>query len=140
MTVSIMAVEGKQVARVWDKLEPFVSPALEHDHERPDAVEIKDAIERGDMGCLIALEGHQLLAVQTAEVVVEKDGYRFMNLVTTAGHEMEKWQDKLSDALDALAKELGCAEIRTRGRMGWLRQLKRNGYKPMYFVAHKMVN
>ena len=139
MTVKIMAVEGAQVAHVWDKIEPFESPALEHDHNRTSAEEVREAIERGEMGCLVCLEGHQLLAVQTAEVVVENDGFRFMNLVTTAGHHIEKWQDALSDTLDRLAKELGCAEIRTRGRMGWLRQLKRNGYKPMYFVAHKIV-
>ena len=139
MSVQILAVESSQVPLVWEKLEPMITPALEHAHNQTTASDIRASIEAGEMGCLVAIDGHQLLAVQTAEVVVEKDGYRFMNLVTTAGHQLDKWQDAMSDALDQLARELHCKEIRTRGRLGWLRQLKRNGYAPMYFVATKEV-
>ena len=139
--MNIVGVPGVEVAQWWPMLSPLIVPALESsEHNTLEAQAVYEAIAQGRMGCLAVIDDKVLIAVQTVEVAEDEDGHKFLNLVTTAGHRLDEWQDMLAEKLDRLAVELGVDEIRTRGRMGWLRQLKRNGYEPMYFVATRKVD
>ena len=136
----ISAVSPENCRAAWASLKAFVEPALDHDHNDTTSGDVLRAIEQGEMLLLCVMgDDGSILAVQTCEVVENEKGEKILNLVTTAGHNIEVWQDSLAEKLDEVAEGLGCGYIHTRGRLGWLRRLKRNGYEPLYFVAEKRV-
>jgi hypothetical protein len=137
--VKLAAISRENVDAVWSKCLPHIREALKHEAgELTESVVYSRCVE-GDFILLIVVDGDEIIAVQTVEIV-QTPARRIMGLVTTGGIRIEEWQDLLVDALDGMAQEAECDVIHTRGRLGWLRKLKRNGYKPLYFIAEKVVN
>lgn len=137
--MKIIGISSEHVETLWPVLVPLIAPALEHDHNDLSLDAILADIKAGKYCCLAVMDNDEIIAVQTAQIFTEDNGNRIFNLVTTAGTRLDEWQDLLSGALDKLAKEFNCQYIHTRGRLGWLRALKRNGYQPLYFIAEKKV-
>ena len=137
----IGAVSPDLADEYWPIIKPFIEPALKYEHEGTTAEDILDLICLRKCCCLVAFnDDEQLIGCQTAEVHDEPDGYRILNLVTTAGHDVDTWQDDMLQACESLARELDCKAIQTRGRLGWFKKLKRNGFEPKYFIAEKRLD
>lgn len=134
--MNIAAVTPVQLPYIWPKIMEFIQKPLEFESGGLTPEKIYEEVKTGRFVLLVAWEGSEIVAAQTAEIIADPQG-RVMNLVTTGGHDLELWQDKMIEVIDQLAREQNCVSIRTRGRMGWLRQLKRNGYKPLYYIAEK---
>ena len=137
--MNITAINAQHLPHVWPAIMQYIQEPLEYESGGLTPEKIYSRIEGGTFVLLVAWEGNRVLAAQTCEVISDPAG-RVMNLPTTGGVELEKWQDAMADAIERLATEQGCISVRTRGRPGWLRQLKRNGFKPLYFIAEKRIN
>ena len=138
---SIGAVSPEQAESYWPLIKPFIEPALKYEHEGTTADDILDLIILRRCCCFLAYDSeYNIVGCQTAEVHDEPDGFRIFNLVTTAGHDVDNWQDPMLEACERVARELDCEVIQTRGRLGWFKQLKRNGFAPKYFIAEKKLN
>ena len=132
------AIQPYQLPMVWESVKFHVERALEYEHGSLDLDKVYNAINEGRFQCLVVIDEatREIVASQTLEII-EECGGRLMNLVTTAGDRMDEWQDLLAEEIEKLAREQDCQWIQTRGRPGWLRQLKRNGYEPLFFVARR---
>jgi hypothetical protein len=139
--MEIGAIAPELVEEAWPLIEPLITPALDYDFTKTTAEDIKDKIQAGEYGCLVVIDDEgKFIAAQTAQIFDQENGERMLNLVTTAGYRLNEWQDLLADAIDNLARSMGCQVIQTRGRLGWLKALRRNGYQPLYFTAEKRVD
>ncbi len=136
--MNIAAVTPRHLPAVWPRIMEFIQMPLEYESGGLTPELIYKGIEEGKYVLIVAWEGATIMAAQTAEIITDPQG-RVMNLMTTGGRELETWQDDMVEVIDKIAKEQKCISIRTRGRPGWLRQLKRNGYKPLYFIAEKRI-
>ncbi len=140
MTVFCAAIAPEKLDDFWNDITPFLSMALEHEHGGLDLDLIYKYIKEKYFLLVIVYDVEFkkkfIVAVQTIELRKTDDGL-LCNLVTTAGVNLDNWQDALSDFIDKIARKENCYAIHTRGRFGWLRQLKRNGYEPLYFIAEK---
>ena len=86
---------------------------------------------------LVAIDDDDKIIAEQSLEVWEENGERICNLVTTGGSRMKEWVKELAEVIEKLAIEFDCDVIRTRGRLGWLRELKQFGYEPIFFVAQK---
>jgi hypothetical protein len=137
--MNIAAVTPRHLPAVWPRILEYIQKPLEYESGGLTPERIYELVEQGTYVLLVAWQDKEILAAQTAEIIKDPQG-RVMNLVTTGGHHLELWQDEMIEVIDRLAREQRCVSIRTRGRMGWLRQLKRNGYKPLYYIAEKRID
>ena len=135
----IVAVHPDNLRWIWPRILRYIQEPLAYESDGLTPERLYDQIRQQRMLLLVALDKGEILAAQTMEIIETPQG-KLINLVTTGGHDLDKWQDELAQAMDNIAKEQGAGSIRTRGRPGWLRQLKRNGYTPLYFIAEKRLN
>ncbi len=137
--LKIVAVPPHLLPGIWPYVLRYVQEALDYEHGDLTPEKMYDRIIDMQYLCIVALRGEEIMACQTAEIY-DTDANRVMGLITTGGKELDQWQDALAEALEQLAIEQGCDVIRTRGRLGWLRKLKRNGFDPLYFIAEKKLH
>jgi len=133
-----IAVPKELLNETWPFVLRFIQEPLLHEQGDLTPEKVYNYIEDGTFILLVCVDKGNIKAALTLEVI-QKPTARIMNLVTTGGTEIDAWQDVMSDTVDIIAKENNCNFIHTRGRLGWLKQLKRNGYKPLYFIASKEV-
>lgn len=136
--MNIAPVTSAQLPYIWPMVMEYIQQPLEYEAGELTPEKIFDHIDTGVFILLVVWDGNTIIAAQTCEIIDSPRG-RVMNLPTTGGKDIEKWQDELADMLDKIAAEQGCISIRTRGRIGWFKKLKRNGYKPLYFIAEKRI-
>jgi len=135
--MKIIAVKPEYLNKIWPYIMRWIQEPLTHEHGALTPEEIYKSLHNEDWVLLIANHNNKIIAAQTCEIVEAR--HRVLNLVTTGGIKLELWQDEMIAALTAIAKQHHCKSILTRGRIGWLKQLKRNGFKPLYFIAEKRV-
>ena len=134
--MKIAAVKKEDLQTLWPTVLPMFECALEYEQGDLTPELIYNRIMKGNLVLLVAIDDDKIVAEQTLEVW--KTGTQTIcNLVTTGGNRMNEWLDDMAEVIDKLAAEFDCDVIRTRGRLGWLRVLKSQGYEPMYFVAQK---
>ncbi len=69
--------------------------------------------------------------------VVEYIRIKRLRLVLIGGHEMDGWEQIVSESMDKFAKENGCSGIELWGRKGWLKRLAKYGYQEYETVIIK---
>ncbi len=141
MSIQCCVTDPKNISEFWPRVAPFVELSLAYEGGDLSMRKIYDYVEQGIFLMVVVFDTtdknhYKMLAVQTMEIIKTPHG-KLCNLVTTGGTDLDVWQDKLAAVIDTLAKNENCYAIHTRGRPGWLRQLKRNGYEPLYFIAEK---
>ena len=138
--MKIAAIKKEDLNVLWPTVLPMFECALEFEHGQLTPEKIYNRIMAGNLVLLVALdEDDKIVAEQTLEVW-KTETETICNLVTTGGNRMNEWLTDMAEVIDKLAVEFDCDVIRTRGRLGWLKVLKSQGYEPMYFVAQKRVN
>jgi len=136
--MNISAIKPENILDVWWSVRGFIKSALEYEHGDLTETEILIQCLRGKFLLVLCYTDDEIKSAHTFEVI-DTPGKRIMGLVTTGGIDLNEWQDDLAEVIDGLAASHGCDVIHTRGRIGWLKKLERNGYKPLYFIAEKKV-
>ena len=135
--MNIVPITIKQIPALWPSIETMVIESLEYTDYSFNEIDILVKLLQGQFVLLVAYHNNEIYGIQTLEIL--DNNKRICNLVTTAGHDSNQWQDKILEVVEMIAQEKGCDYIETAGRIGWFKQLKRNGFKPVYFVARKEV-
>ena len=137
--MKIAAIKKEDLAALWPTVLPMFECALEYESGELTPEKIYNRIMAGNLVLLVALDNdNKIIAEQTLEVW-KTETETICNLVTTGGNRMNEWLEDMAKVIDRLAAEFNCDVIRTRGRLGWLRVLKSQGYEPKFFVAEKRV-
>lgn len=89
----------------------------------------------GDMQLWAAVDGDQVVAVCTTEIV-KFPRLTVCRLALAAGAQMAMWKNG-KNLIMAWASEKGCQEVWGGGRKGWSRIL---GWKPIYFICAEKCN
>lgn len=134
--MKISELSALQIAHTWPLLAPMIIEAIDITDNELTEIEVMRRCLSGQFRLFVAIDKDKIIGVQTIEHLPAEN---LINLVTTGGIELEKWQDAILETIEGIAREQQCTAIQTRGRMGWLKQLKRNGFKPLLFVARKEV-
>jgi len=131
--VDITAIKPQEIEQQWDTIKPFISRALEHSLKEYSADDLKHKMIKGEYLLLGFYDGGKILAIVSAELLTYPRK-KIVNIVTAAGSNMDSWLDEWWNAITVLAKEQGADEITVSGRVGWLKALKKYGFKRQYTV------
>lgn len=134
----ISVINPENLAEAWVHVRPYIMSALEFEHGTLTEGKVFSNILENKYILLVVIEDDKIIAAQTMQII-DEPGQRICNLVTTGGIGLEFWQDELLEAIEAIAKKNYCDCVQTRGRPGWLKKLKGNGYEPLYFIARKSI-
>lgn len=126
----IAAVPPTMVPLIWDKVIPHISKPIELSHGEVTLESIKRRLEIGEAMLITVSRGTELIAVNTVEVQEAESGLRTLAIPLIGGSEMDKWMDRFLEIVKAIAKDLGCSELRgIAARKGWMRLLAPKGWE-----------
>ena len=126
----ISAVPSNMVDLIWDKVIPHIEKPIALSHGEVTLSSIKQRLLLGEAMLVIVCRKSDIIAVNTVEVQVAESGLRTLAIPLTGGSEMEKWMDRFLEIVKAIAKDLGCSELRgIAARKGWMRLLAPKGWE-----------
>lgn len=133
-----------QVKRVEIPMLPIVWPMLEFDVVKEQRAwddtatvdGVREDLERGALQLWVLLDQNDVVRMSIMTRVTLCDVGRVMSIVWAHGKEVEEILHYL-DAVEAAAKDIGCVRLEVRGRKGWERVLKKQGYDYKYQVVAK---
>ena len=117
----IWGIRSADVPVYAGKLAPFLINFAEHSHDRSSAIQLLEAVMRGDM---------QVYVVDDFKAVCLTSVYAdHIEINCCAGSEREDWQDDLEAHVEAWAKATGKKRLIMITRPGWSRWAKTKGYR-----------
>ena len=119
---------------------PIWMPFLERiaRRSRNSIAELAGQVARGEIALHLAwdAEAKQALALAGCRVFL-RGGKRVAELVWCTGAGRHLWLPLLDDIERYHREHLGCVGMNAVARRGWLRELKRRGYRPTHIVMEK---
>ena len=133
--VTIGAIPAAEVGLVWEKVAPHLQRVVDNAHGDLTLLALRNRILKGDTQLLVAARGDKVLAAFTAEVRTMDSDKRVLMVPCVGGDEMDSWLGLLNETVIQMAKEWCCDEIRGIGRPGWVRGLRKYGWKPAMSIV-----
>ena len=127
----IAAIPRQDISGLWPVIEPYIDRALKFTFGEYKSNDVKDKAMDGHVIFFVVSKDGLIQSVISAEMV-ETPHKKYMNIVTTAGINFDEWIDDTVDTIIAVAKEQGAEDITMIGRKGWLRKMKKYGFKHKY--------
>lgn len=122
------------VPGVWPRIRPWVMESIANGDGWWSEREAYDRCVNGLCGLWLA-EASQISAFAITEIE-NWDSKRVATIALCGGRGLETWKHILSE-IEAWAREWQADEIQVRGRLGWQRVLKEDGYRPQIITLAK---
>ena len=138
--MSIFRVAIPDIERIWPLARMWIGKALVHSAERGlTAQQIHDGLLIGNYTLIIQQVGETITGAATLERYEESG--RVICLIVTLAHEDINQENhrQFLDYVQGLALEYGCDCVQVKGRKGWERRLKGDGFEPIYTCLEKRV-
>lgn len=139
--IKIGYIQGPQVPSVWDKISPWVQTVVDLSHGRTNMAETLNSLIRGDTLLWLSYDEETLepLGYWICRIVQYTD-VKMLSVDQLGGEDYARWEDIMHDSLILYAKENQCAGMELVGRAGWIRQLKKFGWKNQFSACELMFN
>lgn len=132
----ISGIKPDWLDRFWQVISDDIQRAVEHSNGELSLCSLYEKVKSGEMMLLIVSDtSGEIYASCLIETRHFSTGKRVLNVTTLNGYSMGLWLDDLMDVLRKTAKEFECSEIYAVGRSGWVKQLKKYGFKPVHQVV-----
>ena len=134
----IIAIPPESIERIWFTVEPFLQLALDEGNGTYDIEDIKDNLDSGKDILLVAMNGAEIIAAGTLEIV-QYPQKKVMNMFLGGGTLLKDWEEDAMDTIYNIAKDQGADSIYLQGRDGWARTLGKYGYKKIGTILERTV-
>ena len=136
----VSCVRYDYIADFWPRVSDMVRRAVAHSNDELDTDIIFDRLGKNEMFLLvISDEQGNIDAATVVEPRVFETGKRVLNVTTTGGDNMSAWLTQLVEACKGIARDFECEEVYVVGRPGWVKTLKRFGFKPQHQILSQEV-
>lgn len=134
--MKLLLVEWDEVPRYWPAIEAWVGLALRRSlvYAAPDILRL---LLQGEMQLWIAADGGTVCACAVTEIR-RCPRSTLCVFVVVGGRGIDEWIG-FEAGIAAWAKRKGCRAIEGSGRRGWERQMKDDGYVPVFTVYRKVL-
>jgi hypothetical protein len=123
------------MVKKWDALLPHIERVVKVSNNEFSAESIRQRVLTGNGMMMVVYEDEDIIAVNTAEVVVFDSGKRALMIPIFAGDDLFTWGPAWLEMLKEIAIEYNCTELRGLAvRSGWARALKQYGWRANYEV------
>lgn len=135
MNISPIATE--QVDGLWNKIKYLFDKVAPYSYGRFTGNDIRTSLKNNKAQQLfIAHEGETIFGMVITEVV-EYPQMRSLVMHHTAGDNLMEWKDDMLKTLQQYAQLQGCEVIESKGRDGWEKIFKDDGFKKV-FIAYEL--
>jgi hypothetical protein len=129
--VSMTIIPPQSLHTVWDQAGPLLQKAVDESHGDVSMNSLREQLIAGNQKLMCVFdEGLQVIACITIQVATMESGKRVLLVPMVGGERMSDWLPGVMDQLKEMKKVFICDEIRGIGRYGWIRELKKYGWKP----------
>ena len=119
-----------EALKLWPIMEPLVVRALAYDAYASTTPEkLQKQVATGFARVLACSEDGELISATLVQLYLNTAQERILHVVCTAGAMADDWLPDLDDKLKEIAADQDCAAITLSGRPGWVRKLRRFGYR-----------
>lgn len=126
---------------LWPIMAPHLTKVIELAAGDISEESIKNRALSNNGLIIVVSKGEAIVSVTTAEVVTYDSGLRSLLIPVLGGAGLEDWGPQWFLFMQALAKDLGCSELRgLAARDGWLRKLKAYDWKESHTVITFQLN
>ena len=130
------AIPPNMIGRMWPQLAPHIQRVIDVSYEDITLLSIRNKLVEGEATAIaISNDGGEIVAVATFEVTTLESQRRILLVPVIGGDHMEDWADDFMKLLRELKQDFACDEIRGAGRPGWVKYLKKYGWKPVMTVV-----
>jgi hypothetical protein len=134
--IRVVALPVDYIEMLWDSISPHLAVALAHAQGEATLATVKERALKGDVLILTVNKEKDILAVITLMTDIFDTGIKVLIIGTVGSadnYPMEKWEAQATRVIGAIAKDLGCTQIRAHaGRKGWARLATSRGWKEAY--------
>lgn len=131
MKPTIFTVPANLVASTWHNWRGYIERSAEHDIENAitlDAV-LHDLMQGTKHLLAIQIDGQPVGACVVEKSVIQHGRTLFVS--ACGGNDADAWLPGLIDYLEFVSRKLHCDGVMFCGRLGWIKKLKNNGFKPI---------
>lgn len=131
----ITNVPSANLPLVWDRIYNHLERVVDSAHGDITMISLREELLQGQAGLLVIHSGEEIVAAVCVEVRTMPSGKRILMVPIVGGEDMVNWIDQLNAEVKRLKKTLLCDAIRGAGRPGWVRELKKYGWKNVITVV-----
>ena len=127
--VHLVAVKRDFVDIIWPLSAPLIKMAVDSSNNEMDLDLLKEDLLDESKILINVMLNDKITASIILEQLTFASGKRVLNICCAGGANMDLWADKVTEAGIALCKDYRCEELYIIGRQGWVKFLKKKGYK-----------
>lgn len=137
-TISI--VPPNLVEVVWPSITHHIQMVVDSAYGDITEESVKKGCLNGKATLILVHDGSFIAAAMTAEIHTLDSGKRVLAVPVIGGTDLAGWEADFNKAMIEMAKHFQCTEVRGAGRPGWVRELKKLGWRPVMQVVGFEVN
>lgn len=120
---------------VYPKAIPHLQRVVDKAPDEISIDTIKAKLLKGDAMMVVIVDGEDVIAVNILETSVFETGHKALFIPITGGDRMDEWLDRFMELAHAMARDLGCDELRGMAcRKGWFRALEKHDWYQLHTV------
>lgn len=137
--MKIYRIPPRDTPRVYRLAEKTIQRVLDRSNgETSHESLVKELFQDLKQLWLIASDKHELLGAGITEYITYPEK-KVVRIVMLGGRNLKDWESEFEKTMVLFARSLGCSAIEVIGRKGWIRELRKHGYKPTYYHLLKEI-
>lgn len=137
--IHITATPPDQIDAIWERVRAFIASAFARVKDGRFSVDgVRQKVRDGRTALFLAFDDTDQQVIGVCGVEIQ--AYDNLNVAWCsfmAGTRMREWIARMAEAVEAYAKQAGCAVVEGSGRDGWGRAMMPMGYMPADTVVRK---
>jgi hypothetical protein len=127
------------VLDIWPQVAEMLDKAARTTNGRFDKLSILDELMNNTIELWVVFDDKVPVAALTTRVSPYVE-YKTLSIDWVGGSRMRDWIGDAMKTLKSYARDQGCRKLEGRGRSGWIRALKKYGWKPDYTALELELN
>lgn len=120
---------------VFPKAKPHLERVIARAPDEISLETIKAKLVSGNSMMVVVCDGDDVIAVNILEKTTFETGHAALFIPITGGERMDEWLDRFMNLAHAIARDLGCGELRGMAcRKGWLKALEKHDWYHVHEV------
>ena len=136
--MQLTVLDPQTIERCWDQLCDRLSPAINPEQSEPSMMDLKAGLEDGSMLLVQMNDGDELVVLSSLRISDEPQG-RTVTIDTLVGSGIDRAFSQYMEFVEQIALSEKADRIVIKGRAGWARYLKGEGYTEAYRVLVKPI-
>lgn len=138
---AISVVHATMIPVIWDEVLPIIMRVVEKAPDDIDPPTVLKELMANNQALMTISDGSTIVGAVTIVYRVLDSGVKTLYLPIVAGDDLDGWMDDGFNIIIAIAKNLGCTELRgLSARKGWMRKLQQYGWEECFTTVRCAIN